>query len=153
MTLEKSAQCCHHRHLCNHNSNDEVLLVINPDNHHHSPCCRLHYTTSQFFKCHQFPINLNWANSLLEAIMNRSWTSQLLTLKTLWISANIAFTAFLTVQLAYVLEGYVTPETRVAELGSLSSGAKMAMKIFVKHVFTIFASNASFLCVIANLQN
>ena len=43
--------------------------------------------------------------------MNRSWTSQLLTLKTLWISANIAFTAFLTVQLAYVLEGYVTPET------------------------------------------
>ena len=42
---------------------------------------------------------------------------------------------------------------RVAELGSLSSGAKMAMKIFVKHVFTIFASNASFLRVIANLQN
>ena len=29
--------------------------------------------------------------------------------------------------------------TRVAELGSLSSGAKMAMKIFVKQVFTIFA--------------
>ena len=27
---------------------------------------------------------------------------------------------------------------RVAELGSLSSGAKMAMKIFVKRVFTIF---------------
>ena len=43
--------------------------------------------------------------------------------------------------------------TRVAELGSLSSGAKMAMKIFVKRVFTIFASNASFLRVIANLQN
>ena len=43
--------------------------------------------------------------------MNRSWTSQLLTLKTLWISANIAFTAFLTVQLAFVLEGYVKPET------------------------------------------
>ena len=43
--------------------------------------------------------------------------------------------------------------TRVAELGSLSSGAKMAMKIFVKRVFTIFASNASFLHVIANLQN
>ena len=33
---------------------------------------------------------------------------------------------------------------RVAELGSLSSGAKMAMKIFVKRVFTIFASNESF---------
>ena len=42
---------------------------------------------------------------------------------------------------------------RVAELGSLSSGAKMAMKIFVKCVFTTFASNASFLRVIANLQN
>ena len=41
---------------------------------------------------------------------------------------------------------------RVAELGSLSSGAKMAMKIFVKCVFTIFAANASFLRVIANLQ-
>ena len=43
--------------------------------------------------------------------------------------------------------------TRVAELGSLSSGAKMAMKIFVKCVFTIFAPTASFLQVIANLQN
>ena len=42
--------------------------------------------------------------------------------------------------------------TRVAELGSLSSGAKMAMKIYVKCVFTIFATNASFLRVIANLQ-
>ena len=42
---------------------------------------------------------------------------------------------------------------RLAELGSLSSGAKMAMKIFVKSVFTIFASNGSFLRVIANLQN
>ena len=39
----------------------------------------------------------------------------------------------------------------VAELGSLSSGAKM--KIFVKRVFTIFTSNASFLRVIAKLQN
>ena len=38
-------------------------------------------------------------------------------------------------------------ETRVAELGSISSGAKMAMKIFAKWVFTIFASNASFLRV------
>ena len=42
---------------------------------------------------------------------------------------------------------------RGAELGSLSSGAKMAMKFFVKRVFTIFASNASFMRVIANLQN
>ena len=37
-------------------------------------------------------------------------------------------------------------------LGSLSSGAKMVMKIFVKRVFTIFATNASLLRVIANLQ-
>ena len=43
-------------------------------------------------------------------------------------------------------------ELRVSELGSLSSGAKMAMKVFVKRVFIIFASNASFLRVIANLQ-
>ena len=34
--------------------------------------------------------------------------------------------------------------TRVADLGSLSSGAKMAMKIFVKCIFTIFATNALF---------
>ena len=47
----------------------------------------------------------------------------------------------------------VSVDGRVAELSSLSSGAKMAMKIFVKRVFTIFASNALFLRVIANLQN
>ena len=34
--------------------------------------------------------------------------------------------------------------SRVAELGSLSSGAKMAMKIFVKRVFTIFATMRRF---------
>ena len=44
-----------------------------------------------------------------------------------------------------------TYTTRVAELGSLSLGAKMAMKIFVKRIFTFFVSNASFLRVIANL--
>ena len=42
---------------------------------------------------------------------------------------------------------------RVEELGSLSLGAKMAMKNFVKRAFTIFASNASFLRIIANFQN
>ena len=47
----------------------------------------------------------------------------------------------------------MSPVSRVAELGSLSSGAKVAMEIFVKCVVTIFASNASFLRVIANLQN
>ena len=52
-----------------------------------------------------------------------------------------------------VLDAFGFSVCRVAELGSLSSGAKMAMKIFVKRVFTIFASNASFLRVIANLQN
>ena len=41
----------------------------------------------------------------------------------------------------------LVPNARVAELGSLSSGAKMAMKIFAKHVFTISTSNASFLRV------
>ena len=37
---------------------------------------------------------------------------------------------------------------RVAGLGRLSAGAKMAMKPFVKRVITIFATNASFLRVI-----
>ena len=51
--------------------------------------------------------------------------------------------------------GSSTPKSdpsRVAELGNLLLGAKMAMKIFVKRVFTIFATNALFLRVIPNLQ-
>ena len=40
--------------------------------------------------------------------------------------------------------------SRVAGLGRLSAGAKMAMKPFVKRLFTIFATNASFLRVISN---
>ena len=40
-----------------------------------------------------------------------SWVRQLFGLKTLWILANIVFTAFLTVQLANVLEGYIKPQT------------------------------------------
>ena len=47
---------------------------------------------------------------------------------------------------------YDMEQYRVAELGSLSSGAKMAMKISVKRVFTIFATNGSLLRIIANLQ-
>ena len=43
-------------------------------------------------------------------------------------------------------------QPRVAGLGRLSAGAKMAMKPSVKCVITIFATNASFLRVIANLQ-
>ena len=46
----------------------------------------------------------------------------------------------------------LNPSFRVAEVGSLSSKAKIAMKIFVKRVVTIFATNASFLREIANLQ-
>ena len=42
--------------------------------------------------------------------------------------------------------------SRVAELGSLSSRAKMAIKIFVKRVFTILATNTSFLRITATLQ-
>ena len=41
----------------------------------------------------------------------------------------------------------------VAEVGSLSARTKMGIKIFVKRSFTIFATNASFLGVIANLHN
>ena len=41
---------------------------------------------------------------------------------------------------------------RVAEIGSLSARAKMAIKTSVKYAFTIFATNASFLREIANLQ-
>ena len=41
---------------------------------------------------------------------------------------------------------------RMAEVGSLLARVKMAIKIFVKRVFTIFATNASFLRVIAHLH-
>ena len=41
---------------------------------------------------------------------------------------------------------------RVAGLGRLSAGAKMAMKPFVKRVIKIFATNASFLRVISNFR-
>ena len=41
---------------------------------------------------------------------------------------------------------------RVAEVGSFSARAKMTIETFVKRVFTIFATNALFLRVIANLH-
>ena len=41
---------------------------------------------------------------------------------------------------------------RVAEVGSLSARAKMATKIFVRRLFGIFATDASFLHAIAILQ-
>ena len=59
----------------------------------------------------------------------------------------------LLIVLKHSMSGLSLHLARVAELGSLSSGAKMDMKIFVKRIFTIFASNASFLRVIANLLN
>ena len=46
---------------------------------------------------------------------------------------------------------FIEVDCRVAELGSLLLGAKIAMKIFVTRVFTIFATNALFLHVIVNL--
>ena len=42
--------------------------------------------------------------------------------------------------------------SRVAEVGTLSARVKMTIKMFVKRVSTFFATNASFLLVIANLQ-
>ena len=41
---------------------------------------------------------------------------------------------------------------RVAEVGSLSARAKLAIKTFVKRIFAIFATNTSFLRIIANLN-
>ena len=41
---------------------------------------------------------------------------------------------------------------RVAKVGSISARAKMTIKTFVKRVFTIFATNALFLCIITNLH-
>ena len=69
------------------------------------------------------------------------------------VNINVNIMAKAKVKIRSKLEQTILTGSRVAELGSLSSGAKMAMKIFVKRVFTIFASNASFLRVIANLQN
>ena len=43
-------------------------------------------------------------------------------------------------------------QVRVAEVGSLSAKTKKAIKFFVRPVFDIFATNASFLRAIANLQ-
>ena len=44
-------------------------------------------------------------------------------------------------------------DARVAEVGSLSTGAKIAIKIFVWRVIAIFAISASFSHVVTNLQN
>ena len=49
----------------------------------------------------------------------------------------------------YIITSFVG--LRVAELGSLSSGAKMAMKIFVKRVFTIFTLKITFWSEFYNL--
>ena len=44
----------------------------------------------------------------------------------------------------YTLVNIVSLGSRVAELGSLSSGAERAMKISIKRIFTIFVTNTSF---------
>ena len=60
-----------------------------------------------------------------------------------WITRS-SWTIFLTDSLS--------SRARVAGLDRLSAGTKMAMKPFVKRVFTIFATNASFLRVISNFR-
>ena len=54
-----------------------------------------------------------------------------------------------TLELPTLVECVEAP--RVAENGSLSARAQLAVQIFIKRVFTIFATNASFLRIIANL--
>ena len=43
-------------------------------------------------------------------------------------------------------------QARVAGIGSISARAKMTIETFIKRVFTIFATNALFWRVIANLH-
>ena len=69
-----------------------------------------------------------------------------------WEKPKMLFIFFFATKRPLGFSAFFRLALRVAELGSLSSGAKMAMKIFIKRVFTIFTSNASFLRVIANLQ-
>ena len=52
----------------------------------------------------------------------------------------------------FEVDGWGVVTCRVAEVGSLSARAKMAIRILVKRVVTIFTTNSSFLRVIANLQ-
>ena len=76
--------------------------------------------------------------------------------ETPWCFTNVSLAIYLLLSLTMIvfIKIWVIPlnQIRVAELGSLSSEAKMAMQIFVKRGITIFATNALFLCVIANLQ-
>ena len=85
-----------------------------------------------------FPQNINWV--IVPAVNWNIYSS-------LW---SLPWSLDLSVDNLYHLP--TSSSRQVAELGSLSSGAKMAMKTFVKRTFTIFATNASFLRVIANLQ-
>ena len=70
-----------------------------------------------------------------------------------WLQMSWRTSWLITLECGEIFIQSILYSHRVAELGSLSSGAKMPMEIFVKHVFTIFASNASFLRIITNLQN
>ena len=66
----------------------------------------------------------------------------------------------MTLQLQRQMESYVQypmffkifGPAGVAEVGSLPASAKMAIQIFVRCIFAIFATNAPFLRIIPNLQ-
>ena len=64
----------------------------------------------------------------------------------------LCLTSHVFYDLSVAFDRIVSTLYRVAGLGRLSAGAKMAMKPFVKRVFTIFATNASFLRVISNFR-
>ena len=46
---------------------------------------------------------------------------------------------------------FIEPGVRVAEVGSLSVRAEMAIKIFVKRIFTILVTNIA--CIICNINH
>ena len=64
----------------------------------------------------------------------------------IWISQNTRGQHITT------LQQEIWQRDRVAKVGSLSLKAKLPTKIFVRHVFAIFATNALFWRIIANLQ-
>ena len=68
----------------------------------------------------------------IQSYIHLRWSCYLLLLLLLFFRCNLCWCWL-----------WIKHRIRVAELGSLSSGAKMVMKIFVKSVFTIFATNSS----------
>ena len=85
-------------------------------------------------------------NQILLILMDYYTWQFLVSLRMLFITVNLWIPSvfwFANAKINVNVIIAITCVCRVAELGSLSSGAKMAMEIFVKRVFTIFASNAS----------